>query len=499
MKRAVCIAIDLMNNDKPPGSLAFLAGACEKANYEYNCISVNTLLNKKLESSRLDKLYDFVIKTNDVDTTNIGSDIDNIFEESSRELIKFNPDVIIVSVFSYVQFNLASLFLQKIRQINNSIEIIIGGPGIMETFPNGFTYGKELANRDLVDYYCLGEGDVVLVEFLKGNKVQLGLNQKDSKFESWVPQIDNLDKDYLMPSYKNIDTSVYKNLESKSSTIFTVSTSRGCVRSCNFCNVAVTWKKFRYRSGEHVANEILKHHLDVGAVHFTLVDSLINGSLKSFYNFNISMIDLKNQYPNLKDFSYNGMFIVRDKNSHKEELFKAMKEAGCESLQIGVETGSDRVRFEMNKKFTNADLDYHLEMCNKYGIRNSLLMFTGYPTETREDFEESLQLLERYQKYLINDTVIMVKHSGPFSMLKGTPIYEESHNMGIELNENYNSKSLDWFNSNNPSLTVKERILRDLEFRTKAVELRYPVPYAKQYITYLKQIDEQFLFDNFID
>lgn len=493
MNRAFCISIDLMSADKPPASLAFLASACEKAEYDYECISVNSLLNEKLARNRLEEIYKILSQTSEINDKIFGPDIDKILEEASQEIFIFKPDIILVSVFSYVQYNLALSFLKKIKNINIDVEIIAGGPGILKKSKNNKTYGKELADIGLVDYYCLGEGDILLVEFLKGNRSQLGLNAKEEKFESWVPQLNDLDQEYLVPSYKKIKTDSYKNLEGKLSTVFPINTSRGCVRSCSFCDVAQIWEKFRYRSGKHVAEEILKHHLEVGAVHFTLVDVLINGSIKGFYDFNLEMIKLKEKHADLSNFSYNGMFIVRNKSAHKEDLFKLMKLAGCESLTIGVETGSDKVRFEMNKKFTNLDLDYHMEMCDKYKIKNCFLMFTGYPTETRQDFEESLKLLERYQKYLINDTLLGINHAGPFSMIKDTPIFKNSNIMGIEFDHHYESSELSWLNTNNLSLDIKERALRDIEFRKRAIELRYPMPYANRYLEYLKEINNSFL------
>jgi radical SAM superfamily enzyme YgiQ (UPF0313 family) len=275
--------------------------------------------------------------------------------------------------------------------------------------------------------------------------------------------------------------------------VFSLSTSRGCVRACSFCDVAKSWPKFRYRKGTSVAQEILTHHRDVGAVHFTIVDSLINGSLKSFKEFNNEMIKLKSQYPSLKKFSYNGMFIVRDRHTHNEEFFATMKAAGCESLAIGVETGSERLRFDMNKKFTNRDLDHHLEMCQKYGIKNSLLMFVGYPTETAQDFEDTLEMLDRYQKYLIDSTIIGITFTGVFRMIPDTPVFDHRDDIGLVIDEQFHSDEamhrLNWINTNNPDLTVKERILRDLKFRKRAIELRYPIPYSQRYLEYLKYVD----------
>lgn len=488
-QRISCVSIDLINADKPPASLAFMAGACESAAVDYQCFSLNSVLVDQLTKNQYNHLYSDV-KLEQLEKSY--SIIEPVMLIIVDQIQKFNTDLVLVSVFSYMQKHLCEFFLTKVKDICPNIEILAGGPGIGSTI-QGKTIGKRLAEKALIDFYCLGEGDEILINFLKGNKQQLGLNHKHDTYESWVPQIDDLDRCSVIPSYKKIKLSSYHNLEAKKSAVFSLSTSRGCVRSCSFCDVGKIWKKFRFRSSLHVVSEVLKHHQEVGAVHFTIVDSLINGSLKSFQEFNTEIIKLKSKYTSLRDFSYNGMFIVRSRQSHPEKLFADMSLAGCDSLAIGVETGSNRLRFDMNKKFTNEDLDYHLEMCQKYKIRNFFLMFVGYPTETREDFEQTLSMLERYQKYLLDGTIVGINHSGIYSLLPDTPVYDHRSEIGIEIINDIDATKINWINYTNPNLTIKERVLRDLEFRKKALELRYPIPYATRYLEYLSKIHPDFV------
>jgi len=489
MIRVSCVSVDLINADKPPAVLAFMAGACEKVQAEYQAVSLNSEFLKHLAADDYDKIYKN-IKLNRI--SEFIDIIDPIISSVVDRVQHFNSEHLLVSLFSWAQFELAKFFLSKIRETGFKGLIIAGGPGIGPVNFESISNGRRLAQQGLIDYYCLGEADQVLPLYLMGDTKQIGLNSRKSLSDTWVPQIDNLEEAYLMPSYKKIETTVYKNLECKSDIVYSISASRGCVRRCTFCDVGKSWPKFRFRSGSSVAKEILQHHNDVGAMHFTIVDSLINGSLKSFKDFNENMVKLKHDYTSLSDFSYNGMFIVRDSQSHPETLFKLMKDAGCESLAIGVETGSDRLRFEMDKKFTNHDLDHHLEMCQKYGIRNTFLTFVGYPTETQSDFEQTLEMLYRYQKYLIDNTIIGINHSGLFTILPHTPVYDNRENLGIELYRDDYEK-LGWYNTHNPELTVKARIIRDLTFRKTALQLRYPIPYSERYLEYLKEIDPFFM------
>jgi hypothetical protein len=483
--------VDLVNADKPPASLAFLAAACEEAQVDYQCISFNACFLSRFDQSTMSQVYNNVIKLGR--TEPVIETLNPAIAAVVSDIKSYGSTIVLVSVFTFMQHDLARHFLTRLRQELPQVTVVVGGPGTPSRYQEYPTFGRFLVQQGLADFYCLGEGDRVLPRFLAGERDLVGINHPGSPEETWVPQIDDLDRDYLIPSYKKIRVDVYNNLENKNSAVYPINTSRGCVRDCSFCDVGATWKKFRFRSGHHVAQEILQHHRDIGAVNFTLVDSLINGSLKSFREFNEQMIDLKTQHPGLKGFSYNGMFIVRDRRSHPEDLFKTMAEAGCESLAIGVETGSDRVRFAMNKKFTNQDLDWHFEMCSKYRIKNVMLMFVAYPTETRDDFNQTLAMLDRYQKYLLDDTILGINASGVFSLLEHAPVFENREQLGIVLQKDWKHRRLQWFNQNNPDLTLRERIMRDLEFRRHALKLRYPIPYARRYMQYLAEIDADFV------
>ena len=53
--------------------------------------------------------------------------------------------------------------------------------------------------------------------------------------------------------------------------------------------------------------------------------------------------------------TYKGQFIFRPANQMPDRDYDLMRTAGCKLVQIGVESGSERVREHMRKKFTNDD------------------------------------------------------------------------------------------------------------------------------------------------
>jgi radical SAM superfamily enzyme YgiQ (UPF0313 family) len=94
---------------------------------------------------------------------------------------------------------------------------------------------------------------------------------------------------------------------------------------------------------------------------------------------------------------YQGYAIFRGKDQMPEDDFRLAADAGCVKWVVGVESGSERIRNHMGKKFSNSDLDWSIEMLVKYDIDQVWLLMVGYPSETDEDFQETLNLLRKYK------------------------------------------------------------------------------------------------------
>jgi hypothetical protein len=56
-QRVSCISVDIINADKPAAGLAFLAGACETAKVDYDCVSINSTLLDKLTQENFNQIY----------------------------------------------------------------------------------------------------------------------------------------------------------------------------------------------------------------------------------------------------------------------------------------------------------------------------------------------------------------------------------------------------------------------------------------------------------
>lgn len=480
VKKAFLISGAQSLTTRPPAGLAFMAGCCENLGINYIAYDLNIEFMHHVGRETWNQIFSHVNTGKGL--ANLDKELDGKLDQYLLHLIdqikKYDPDVIAITLLSYMQQQWTHRLLECLRKHINK-PIIAGGPGISVPYhmlpesERDHTFGHWLVDQDLLDFYVLGEGDMALPKFLQGHTDIPGLNHKHHQ-DSWQPQIDNLDP-IPIPSYKKINLSLYDTPDNGQHRI-SITGSRGCVRRCTFCDVGHLWKKFRFRSGKNIANEILQHHLDTGAVNFWFNDSLINGSLKQFYQLMSSLVEYKQTYLSLDPLLYQGQFIIRPKGNHPEKLYKLMKDSGCTQIMVGIESGSETVRDHMQKKFSNADIDYHLEMCEKYGIKNWFLLIVGYPTETQQDFESTKDMLRKYQKYVINQTVLGLNLQYMMAILPNTPLEGLMSEMNIHMIDNIDGSYTNWHSLSNPDLTLEKRYQRFGELVDLALDLRYPLP-----------------------
>lgn len=476
-KKVAIIALGLLNGVNVPASVPVLAGGCELVGVDYNVFDLTLLFKQQLTDQEWNTAYSLQCSgiLNEMEC-GLQKKFNSILDSQIQDILKNNFDLLSLSMLAGTQGWFAEQFLSKIRLKTNA-KIIIGGTGVsVLKKDNQVSWGKYLLNLNLVDFYAIGDGELIWPEFLKDPTSSiLGINNSSNIYESRSLQIDDLNN-IPFQSYRKINLSAYKANELRS--VITVTGSKGCVRNCSFCDVASIWPKFKFRSGGNIVNEIKKHFYETGVVEYKFTDSLINGSLKTFRDMNQELIKLKNTEPEAGDIRYTGQFIIRDKRTHPEEMYLEMSLAGARNLAIGVETGSDRVRNSMNKQFSNEDLYYHMDMCNKYNIGNTFLLFTGYPTETESDFNETLNLIKKYQKNLINESLIDISHPGTFMLMKGSPAYQELLEQGAIIDDDH----LTLWSMPNSDSGFLDRLKRSLLLEKLAFELNYPAYYTKRLI-----------------
>jgi len=380
-------------------------------------------------------------------------DINVIHDEMDRwidYIIEKNPTYLGISLFSYESQKPTKLLCQKLKKRNVDIKIILGGSGVGSIGRMGESiYANDLYKQELIHAYVTGDGEEAILNILRGEE---SVNVNSIKYSS---QIDVNYWSQFYPDYDDIDFDAYSNWVT-----IPITGSRGCVRQCSFCTEGLNLLGFRYRDGKNIADEMihLSEKYDKNQFYFT--DSLINGSMKAYREF----IDIMSKLENKIDWG--GYFICRPENQMTPEEFKKTGEAGASHLTIGIESGSENVRNHMKKKFSNEDMDYTIEQFQKNGLKLIMLLIVGYPYETDDDFEDTLDLFRRWKKYSDSGTIWETNIGSTCMIFPDTPLYTDDN---LLYSDKFNSKNpMAWINKENPTLTVNKRIER---YRRACAEL----------------------------
>jgi radical SAM superfamily enzyme YgiQ (UPF0313 family) len=446
----------------PPAAPALLKSSVEAAGFSCRTIDYNVKFNIDLDDIDALQTY-FATGLN----TEVKPQAEKLIERWTKDLLGINPKFVGISVFTYQNRLATEMFCRALRK-HSEVKIILGGQGLTDGGILGDSgFGKSMVDQQLADYWIRSEGEVSLVELLKNNLSYPGINSNSFK------QIDDLDT-IPYPNYDDYEMHLYESAH------LPITGSRGCVRSCSFCDVHDHWK-YRYRSGECVANEILYLNKKYNVSRFYFTDSLVNGSIKEFNKFTKILAEYNRTISN--KISWRGQFIVRSSTQVSDDYWINIADSGGSSLAMGVETGSDQVRHHMNKKFSNADLDYTMQMLEKYKITCHFLIIIGYPTETKKDFQDTLDMFAKY-KHLANNIIVGVTIGNTAGILPGTPLYKQATEMHIELDKyEYNWVALD-----NLELTLEERLRRHDILKQHLVELDYSV--SAEYEPTVKMIEK---------
>jgi radical SAM superfamily enzyme YgiQ (UPF0313 family) len=105
-------------------------------------------------------------------------------------------------------------------------------------------------------------------------------------------------------------------------------------------------------------------------------------------------------------------------------IFKNLKKANFTSVTIGLESGNERIRQEvLNRKYSNESIIRAVKTAKKYGINVGLFNLVGLPTETLNDFQDTLKLNQDLQPGWHATSI--------FFPYKGTRLYDLAKEQGL--------------------------------------------------------------------
>ena len=483
------VSIPVLDLQYPPSSPAVIKSCVNAAGYSARTEDLNILLLDICASKEKfwQVQYNF---ENAYFNSNMQDDdpVQNFFQQehelirqwldASIDVIKsHNPRWLGISVFSYKSHKACLALVAEIRRLKLDIKIVLGGRGASSyalgpdhpkfkasierywgKYPHR-NFGETLLHYGQIDKVIHGDGENAVVELLENDTpASVTAQVGDIDLEA-VPFVDFDDYDLTAYDYVN-------------EPIIPITGSKGCVRKCTFCDIPVLWPRFRYRSGTHIAEEMIHLYNKHGVKKFYMTDSLVNGSMRAFTDF-ITILAQHNTANPGKEIKWVGQYITRTRSATlNDQYYDLLKASGGEGLTIGVESGSDSVREHMKKQFTTADVDHELAEFDRRGIVCVLLFFSCYPTETWNDFVDTINMFIKYQQYCASGTVYKITLGTPYTHHAQTPLWNMQDEIGLGSKK---GSDILWRLASNPELTYYERIRRRLILQEVCMALKLPM------------------------
>lgn len=365
-----------------------------------------------------------------------------------KELVDRKPKLLGFSVVDPKE-RITIEVIKGFRKHNREAKIILGGPACFTP-----EYRQIFIDQagDLIDGYCVGEGEETLLETArrvrKGRDLAgiPGLMLLDENRECQLVErapIMELDS-VAHPLYEEFDLDIYPGDS------LILEWSRGCIGNCTYCKGKQISGDYRTRSAAHIFAE-LEHHYHVNRIdNFTISDNLINGSPDVLEKLCDMIIESK------LPIRFNGEGIPLP--AMAGPLMEKLARAGCYELQWGLESGSEIVLKSMGKLrfFKVEEAERVVRRSHETGIKTCLFIIVGFPGETDAQWQKTINFVRRNAEW-----IDQIKSINSLHVITGTMVHIHAEQFGLELPErdyHYLWRSQD--GANTPA--VRNRRIREL-------------------------------------
>jgi radical SAM PhpK family P-methyltransferase len=314
----------------------------------------------------------------------------NLFQYEKEQFIEYlrrDPVCVAITTTFYVVNLPVTEMVEFIREHNPSVKIVVGGPLVNNHARNYHGDALRTALEDMgADIYVLeGQGELTLARLIECLKNGGNLNDvpnlayiKDKELHRTptVAENNSLDANF-------IDWKDFGGTRDLGATIQT-RTARSCAFKCSFCN-------YPSRAGALtlLSLDVLERELDSiltlgGVQNVVFIDDTFNVPFPRFKDLCRMMI--RKKYP------FNWFSYFRCSNSDQEAI-DLMAESGCKGVFLGIESGSPSILINMNKSATVEKYAKGIEMLRRNGILTFGSFITGFPGETDETVQETIDFI----------------------------------------------------------------------------------------------------------
>jgi len=303
---------------------------------------------------------------------------------AAHEILALSPKI--VGFTSVFQQNMASLAVAaRLKQLDGSLRIIMGGANCESDM------GRELARSfGSIDFVISGEADLIiapLVQSLLARRNPLLNSDVRSLVDSstlagpfiQTRMVTNLE-DYVSPSFADYFDALHRLGEQGESikVHIPLETSRGCwwgmKNHCTFCGLNGSTMTFRSRPADDALREVTAISSAHPGTKICFVDNIMD------YRYYEAFL------PKLAQLGTGLELFYEIKSNVTKPHVQALKDAGVEHIQPGIESLSDQVLTLMRKGVSSSQNIQVLKWCTELGIKVDWNLLWGFPGEDPAEY-----------------------------------------------------------------------------------------------------------------
>lgn len=355
-------------------------------------------------------------------------------EDSSERLIEqslTSVDAVGISVTTS-SYKYVAQIAEKIKEIDLSIPIIIGGPHC--TFHPKQSM-KEIPSADIS---VEGEADLVIKDIansLENNEKNLSevdgvFYRENNNIKAGKPYKITTDLDSIpFPARHLVDKyeyGMFNNINVFKPKLTSMVTSRGCPFKCRFCaRVNLTYKTYRQRSAENVVKEILEINDKYNSV--SIIDDNFLADKKRAHKIFDSLIE--------NGTNIDLIIIGARVDSAERSLYKKMKKAGVKYIEFGLESGNQDVLDFYNKRITLDQVRKAVNLSNEMNFMTVGNFILGASIETERYIEKTIKFA--------CSLPLDIAHFFPLAYMYGSDLWNEAVQNNIIIEDGNYHKSED--------------------------------------------------------
>lgn len=336
------------------------------------------------------------------------------WDDFAQYLKRFQPDVVGITVMTFFWYDTCEV-IRTIKGILPDAIIVGGGPHM-------WVYPEESLVVGGFDIVVQGDGETTFFEVL--NKIKKNESFKevkgifyknhDGKVIKTPARNESLDIDNLpFPDRSDFDIKQYRMPHINYQAPAIALASRGCPYRCTFCNNLRP--RYKKRSVDLVVKELWSCK-KMGYDSIMFYDDVFTCSRQHVLDLCKEIIK---QQLNLPWMCQTRVDCV------DRELVRFMVEAGCKTIQMGVESGNQNRLFDINKQISLEQCRKAFSICREAGLVTVGYFIIGFPGETSEEAKRTFAFAEEVDAdYVVCSPLFIVPGTQMFKEAEKDPLFD---------------------------------------------------------------------------